>query len=227
MDRKSIIVVAVCFVLLLLTPRLSNTLFPPKPLPPGATNVVTETPASAPTGATATAATPPPSLAPATTPKPAFFTNVPEETLVLKNDNARYTFTSLRRRIETGRTGALPTDGFASSKKQPLTNGVASLNTHVSVPVLAVLGDESVQGDGIFTLIKTTAGSVRAEKTLTNGLRLVKEFQLSTNYLVSANVRLENTSGQPLRLPAQEWVDRHSHADGAGRQRTDCRTDVV
>jgi YidC/Oxa1 family membrane protein insertase len=47
---------------------------------------------------------------------------------------------------------------------------------------------------------------VRAEKTLTNGLRLVKEFQPSTNYLVIATVHLENTSGQPLKLPAQEWT---------------------
>ena len=47
---------------------------------------------------------------------------------------------------------------------------------------------------------------MRAEKTLTNGLTIVKDFQLSTNYLVSATVRLENRSAQPLALPAQEWV---------------------
>jgi hypothetical protein len=62
-----------------------------------------------------------------------------------------------------------------------------------------------VQGDGIFTLTKTETG-VRAEKTLTNGLRLVKEFQPSTNYLVIASVRLENTSSQPVSVPAQEWT---------------------
>ena len=47
---------------------------------------------------------------------------------------------------------------------------------------------------------------VRAEKTLTNGLTIVKDFQLSSNYLVMATVRLENRSAQPLALPAQEWV---------------------
>ena len=47
---------------------------------------------------------------------------------------------------------------------------------------------------------------MRAEKTLTNGLTIVKDFQLSTNYLVMATVRLENRSAQPLALPAQEWV---------------------
>ena len=34
----------------------------------------------------------------------------------------------------------------------------------------------------------------------------MKDFQLSTNYLVTATVRLENRSAQPLALPAQEWV---------------------
>ena len=33
-----------------------------------------------------------------------------------------------------------------------------------------------------------------------------KEFHVGSNYLVNATVRLENTSGKPLALPAQEWV---------------------
>ena len=73
------------------------------------------------------------------------------------------------------------------------------------MPVLAVLGDASLVGDGNFTLTKTADG-VRAEKSFTNGLRLVKEFHLSSNYLVNASVRLENASDKPLALPAQEWV---------------------
>src|SRR5207245_5231815 len=40
---------------------------------------------------------------------------------------------------------------------------------------------------------------------LATGLRFVKEFQLSTNYLVLATVRLENRSDAALALPAQEW----------------------
>jgi len=68
-----------------------------------------------------------------------------------------------------------------------------------------VLGDAGFVGDGNFTLTKTDDG-VRAEKSFTNGLRLVKEFHLSSNYLVNASVRLENASDQPLALPAQELV---------------------
>jgi YidC/Oxa1 family membrane protein insertase len=41
---------------------------------------------------------------------------------------------------------------------------------------------------------------------LTNGLTIVKEFQISSNYLINSTVRFENHSPQPLHLPAQEWV---------------------
>ena len=34
----------------------------------------------------------------------------------------------------------------------------------------------------------------------------MKEFHVGSNYLVNVTVRLENTSGQSLSLPAQEWV---------------------
>ena len=90
-------------------------------------------------------------------------------------------------------------------EKQPVTNRVATLNEFTPAPTLALLDGEVVQGDGVFKLMQTTNG-VRAEKTLTNGLHLVKDFQLSTNYLMMASVRLENQSAVPLQLPSQEWV---------------------
>jgi YidC/Oxa1 family membrane protein insertase len=37
-------------------------------------------------------------------------------------------------------------------------------------------------------------------------LTIVKDFQLSTNYLVFATVQLSNRTAAPLALPAQEWV---------------------
>jgi YidC/Oxa1 family membrane protein insertase len=90
-------------------------------------------------------------------------------------------------------------------EKQPPTNNLATLNAFTPAPTLALLDGEAVQGDGIFTLTQTDTG-VRAEKLLTNGLSIVKEFQPTTNYLVTATVRLENRSKQPLTLPSQEWV---------------------
>ena len=206
MDRKSIIVLVVCFLVLMLWyPLVVNKLYPPKPILPGATNA----PAAAlPTpGQAATSPAAPPvleQLAPA--PKPVVSANVPEELVEVANDNARYTFTSHGGGLKLIELLHYPQTVSARRKKKgPQTNTVATLNMFTPAPTLALLDGEAVQGDGVFRLTKTGNG-VRAEKTLANGLSIVKEFQLSTNYLVAATVRLENRSAQPLALPAQEWV---------------------
>src|SRR5581483_173488 len=151
-----------------------------------------------------------PAPEPATTtsagPAPLFNTNVPEETIVVTNQRVRYTFTS--------RGGGIQLIEFLDSpdtisvrwiKKSSGSNSVASLNTRATVPMLSILGDSNLTGDGNFMLTRTDYG-VRAEKSLPDGLRLTKEFFFSSNYLVNASVRFENTSGQPVTLPAQEWV---------------------
>jgi YidC/Oxa1 family membrane protein insertase len=206
MDRKSIIILAVCFLALMAWFPLVNKLYPPKPLPPGATNALAMAQAAARTnmpGAATNAPPAPPTLTAA--PKPVIPTDAPEELLVVTNDNARFTFTSHGGGLKLVElihyTETIP----ARRQKTAESSRMATLNTLDSVPVLAVRGEDSGQGDDIYALTKTANG-VRAEKTLTNGLRLVKEFQLSTNYLLTATVRMENTSGQPLSLPAQEWT---------------------
>jgi YidC/Oxa1 family membrane protein insertase len=68
-----------------------------------------------------------------------------------------------------------------------------------------VLGGPAVQGDGVFNLTRTATG-VRAEKTLSNGLTIVKDFAPATNFLMNATVWLENHSTQSLSLPQQEWT---------------------
>jgi len=209
MDRKAIIVVGICFVLLLFLQPLANRLFPPKKLPPGATNQVATATAPAATttnAATTTATTPAPAAAaPAPTAQPTLHPSGEEKTLVIANDNARYTFTSHGGGLKLVELLHYPETVSRKRKNQPLTNNLAELNADVSVPVLAILGGESVQGDDAFALTQTGTG-VHAEKTLTNGLRLIKEFQPTTNYLVTATVRLENTSAQPLSLPEQQWT---------------------
>jgi hypothetical protein len=70
---------------------------------------------------------------------------------------------------------------------------------------MALLGSETLQGDRLFQLRRTENG-VQAEKIFTNGLRLLKEFHLGTNYLLDATIRLENHSAQPIRIPSRELV---------------------
>jgi YidC/Oxa1 family membrane protein insertase len=144
---------------------------------------------------------------PALTAPVVFNTNTPEQTLVLTNGRARYTFTSRGGGLKQVELLDYPQTISArwKGKITQTKSDVATLNARVNVPVLAVLGDAGLLGDGNFSLTKTATG-VRLEKTFSTGLRLVKDFQFSSNYLVNASVRLENTSGQPLVVPAQEYV---------------------
>lgn len=205
MDRKSIIILVVCFLLLLLWGPLVQKMYPPKPLPPGSTNLTQTIEATGQTRVAQITTAAPPVLAPITTPQPSFQVTGEEQTLVLSNASARYTFTSHGGGLKRVELVEYPETITRKSKKLPLTNNVAELNAAASVPVFALLGPAAFQEDGIFTLTPT-AGGVRAEKTLKSGLRLVKRFELGTNYLLKATVRLENTSADALTLPAQEWV---------------------
>ena len=140
------------------------------------------------------------------TPPAVFDTNTPETLLMITNGQARYTFTSRGGGLMLVELLDYPeTISPRWKKTKAVSDTVASLNTRAPLPVLAILGDASLMGDGNFTLTRTADG-VQAEKALTNGLRLAKEFHLSSNYLVQASVRLENTSASPITLSAQEWV---------------------
>ena len=201
MDRTGIIVVSLCavlFVVWLVESQKQAAQWQQEQAQFAATNKVAATPATA----TGTTAAPMASIAPAYV----FGTNAPEQTLMLTNGRARYTFTSRGGGLKLVELLDYPeTISARWTRTKTPSDAVASLNTGAAVPVLALLGDTNLIGDGAFTLSLTGDG-VRAEKLLPDGLRLTKEFSLSSNYLVNASVSLKNTSDQPLVLPAQEWV---------------------
>ena len=206
MDKTGIIIVSLCVALLGLWVYEQN-----KVAQQQARYVATHPAASAQSPSAATNAGSKPGGAPMP-PVPAlptvvFDASAPEQTLVLATAKARYTFTSRGGGLQQVELLDYPETISARWKNKggQATNSVATLNTHAAVPSLAVLGDAGYVGDGIFALTRTADG-VRAEKVFTNGLRLTKEFHLGSNYLINASVRLENTSGQPLALPAQEIV---------------------
>ncbi len=197
MDRTGIIVVSICAILFVAwfveEQKYQSHLPPPQP----ATNTVA--PAQTQAANSSAAAAPEP------TPWIGLDTNAPEKLIVITNAEARYTFTSLGGGLQSVKLSKYPDSTSLRWKKEVATNGVATLNAHAPVPVLAILGDPSLVGDGNFSL-KQTVDGVRAEKVLPDGLRLVKEFHVSSNYLVSAEVRLENPSDKPVPVPAQDWV---------------------
>jgi len=205
MDRTSIIAIVVCVLIMglwlfVLMPKY----YPAKPLPPAATNVPSAT-ITATNSSPGSTGAPPVSGAASAQPKAIEKSDLPEELVTLANENARYTFTTHGGGLKLVELLKYPEKIPTRREKQSHTNKVATLNTFAPAPTLALMDGNAVEGDGVFKLTKTAQG-VRAEKTLTNGLTILKEFTLSTNYLVSASVRLINTSTQTLSLPAQEWI---------------------
>lgn len=203
MDKKSITILVVCLGLFVAMNSLVPKLFPPIPRPAVPTNAVAAAGAPGQTNMGAQISAPTASISASTTPVFAVAPDVPEELVVLKNENARYTFTSHGGGLKLVELVHYP-ETVSRIRGKTETNRFATLNTLAPVPVLAIAG-EGLQEDGVFKL--TQRGStVRAEKSLTNGLVIVKEFRLGTNYLVEATVRIENTTTETLTLPEREIV---------------------
>ena len=208
MDRKTITVLVACFALLMLWPKLVSTIYPPKPLPPGMTNTVVAAALSASTNANAVTPAAQPAATAAVAPvaaRPLFDTTAPEQTLTISNANARYIFTSHGGGLKLVELSRFPESFSTVRKKRTGAEDVATLNEGAPLPVGALLDSGAAQGDGDYQLTKTATG-VRAEKVLPNGLAVIKNFDLGTNYLVTTTVRIENRGAQPFLLPARELV---------------------
>ena len=197
MDRTGIIVVSICAILFVAW-FVEEQKYQAQHQPPPQV-------ATSPAPAQTPAATPSAVSPTATGAAPSFDTTAPEHLIGVTNADAIYTFTSRGGGLQSVKLTKYPDSVSLRWKKEMATNGVATLNTHAPAPVLAILGDASLVGDGNFTLTQIADG-VRAEKVFPDGLVLAKEFHVSSNYLVYASVSLTNTSAKPLALPAQEWV---------------------
>ncbi len=208
MDRKSIIIVCVCVIALLLWQTVVMKKLTPK-APPQSTNAPTATllGTNLNTSTFNTSTSAPPSMAEASTtaPKPYLNTNAPEVLVELTNDLAHYTFTSHGGGLKLVELLKYPEKVATRREKGAQNTNVATLNTFTPAPTLAVLDAGGSQAEGDFRLT-ATGTTVHAEQALGNGLAIVKEFRLSTNYLVFATVSIENRSSNSISLPPQNWI---------------------
>jgi YidC/Oxa1 family membrane protein insertase len=202
MDRKSIILLAITAVLFLSWPVLVNKIYPPIPVKP--TNSVamgTNTSAAiAPAGTN--------NLTPLTSSSPATLTNAPagpEENLIIENQWARYHFTSHGGGIKLVELKQYK--AIVGCKADNLaTNPPATLNKKAPLAMFTILDNGgALVGDNVFRL-SSTGQTVRAEKLLSNGVVLVKEFQILTNYQIKLTTRWENHSAGPVLLPSRLLV---------------------
>jgi YidC/Oxa1 family membrane protein insertase len=203
MDRKTIIVLVACFLLMFSLPKVANKLFPPIPSPTNAPPATLSITNGSGTNVVITTVTSPATQspeAPLAVPVITVDTNTPEQLLEVTTPKAHYTFTS--------HGGGLKTvelleylENTSTKQGRRETNKVATLNRFSPVPTLGLMDGGIVQGDGIYKLTRITNG-VRAEKALSNGLAIVKDFTIGSNYLVNASVRFVNQGTQPHTLPA-------------------------
>ncbi|MFA6545030.1 MAG: membrane protein insertase YidC, partial [Limisphaerales bacterium] len=202
MDRKSILVLLVSFLLILGWFKLVEVMYPPPPPRPvvRSTNAVPH--AVSPAGTNVSISQPAPGTpAPVSTQWVA--PKAEEQLVLLETADVRYTFTSHGGGLKLAELKHFPK--IVGNRKVIDPARVVTLNTKAPVAAMTLLGGDAIQGDGLFTLAKSEKG-VRAEKLLPTGLRIVKEFTPGTNYLLHVHVWLENTKGETLALPPQEWI---------------------
>jgi YidC/Oxa1 family membrane protein insertase len=203
MDRKAIIVLVISFLLFVAWAVLVPKLYPPKPLPRMTNLVAQATNTAAESNPPAPYITAPPANLP---PKPVVRSTEPEQTEKLTVSGITYVFTSHGGGLKEVELDPKQYPEQVARKSE--TNGAlrgAVLNRGAVSPVLALGGHASLQDDNYYQLTKLP-GMLRAEKTLSNGLHVVKEFRPASNYLVNASVRLENRGAQPVLVPSQTLV---------------------
>ncbi|HKX62873.1 MAG TPA: membrane protein insertase YidC [Verrucomicrobiae bacterium] len=220
MDRKSFIILAICGALFLVWVYLTPRLYPPGSQTAGTNSVATGTNAALPRPPAATDTADTTTIPPKNFIQPA--TNSPEEIFVLTNGLVRMTFTSRGGGIKLVELLQHRESVTCRAKKEGINRPV-TLNDSAALPVLALASDESMVGDGVYRLsffpvpaparaatnalaALTPTQGVRAEKLLSNGVFVVKEFVLGPEYLITASVQFENRSTGPLVLPQQSWM---------------------
>ncbi len=200
MDRKSIIILLVSLLFLAAWWPLTNKIFPPVPVRTNTVATVTNQLPQGETGSTQTVSTLDANAAP-------IVTNIPsreEHTVTLESDDAVYVFTSIGGGIKSVELKDYRT-AVGRETKRVQTNRNVRINAKAPVPIMGLVLAGDTNTLDAFTLVKT-GDVVRAEAPLPNGLHLIKEYRLSTNYVLKSVIRYENRSGQPIALPERELV---------------------
>lgn len=201
MDKKSIGVIAACMLLLFMWGPLVNRIWPPIEVPqqlidPAATNELATVGGNNPAPASTPATFSPAPAAGAVLTAPGQPPRA-EVLAALENELFKLTLTS-----DGGGLKLVELKNYPRhvSRKAKDDDALATLNEGAQLPVLAIAGDHNH-----YVWQRAAGGAMRSSATWANGLVVTKEFTLSSNYLVTARVRLANPSTSDIALPALEW----------------------
>ncbi len=218
MDRKSIFILIFSIAGLILWFPLVNKLYPPQEQPEILTENQDQQDTAAPdtTSTSAEAVIQPTEVTPGANETPAVAisettaqptTPAEENLLVWENDDLIYEFTSLGGGIKTvtlkqyqGTTHCNSDETEENSEPDYVV-----LNDAVPTPALNLFFGELDNGFLPHSL-KQEGDQIQAEYLGPDGIRILKTFQPSTNYVIHATVRIENTSDQAKNVPQHYLV---------------------
>lgn len=235
MDRKSFIVILISMLFIMSWYRLMENMYPQPEKTAGGTNTVstnfTGTNAlgtnavatvgadlfatNQPAGTNSVAGAPSPLASSPLAPAPP---SAEEELITLETENSRYVFTSLGGGIKNVELKKFPFTACSKDAEESEDNRLVTLNPTTPVPVGAIEIDKVLGHKTPYALSKSNGGVI-AIKEFPAGLRIVKEFRPSTNYLIDVTVRFENTStnaGTAIRLPEHYFLTGTSTPMNAG-----------
>jgi YidC/Oxa1 family membrane protein insertase len=211
MDRKSIIVLIASFALLGGVFWVAPILYPPVPRPAVTNLVARATNQPQPGSITNAAPIAPPTLAetsiiPAVSSLagPLAGPQGPEQLEKIETPEAVYTFTSRGGGLKLVELKKYLENIGSGSQRSMESNQWVALNARAQVPALALRGATITDG-GAFKLVRLSPVSVQAEQSLSNGLAIIKLFTMTSNYLVTARVRIENRADRSVALPEHSW----------------------
>lgn len=210
MDRKGIAILVAALALMLSWSWLVNKIYPPSARPPVPTNTVAALAAGSDLSNTATAPVPalPPSTAaplPATATPRAVLSSVPGRLLQIENAQVRATITSRGGGLKSVDLKEYPAVVVRRQRGSTVIEDPVTLNQPAFMPAF-VHNDSPELGPDAEYQLSSDNGVIRAVHTLTNGLRITKEYRIASNYVFAVTLRYENTGRTPAGLPGRELV---------------------
>jgi len=209
MDRKGIAILVGALALMLSWTWVVNRIYPPTARPPGMTNMPGATPSAVQASVSNAQAAPTtsgtaavPSL---TAPPTALLSAAPGRTLRLENDQVRATITSKGGGLRFVDLKEYPASVGCRTKDKALATEPASLNQPAFLPAFVHSDSAEIGPEAEFQLSEA-GGVIRAQRTLTNGLRVTKEYRLASNYVFAVTLRYENSGRAPVVVPGRELV---------------------
>lgn len=207
MDRKGIAILAAALALLLSWIWLVNRIVPPSRRPMVATNAVAGATNPVVSGPAATPSAPstPPTPALAASVPPPVMSSVPGRVLQIENTQVRATITSRGGGLKDVDLKEYPASVGCSKSDRAQASEPAVLNQPAFIPAFVHFDSVELGPDAEYQL-SSGNGVVKAQRTLTNGLRVTKEYRIASNYVFAVTLRYENTGRTPVAVPGRELV---------------------